>query len=40
LVEALLPVWSQGRDQTKHLEYIEVIRDEEAPARVAAPTCR
>ena len=34
LVEALLQVWSQGRDQTKHLENIEVIRDEEAPARL------
>lgn len=32
LVEALVPVWSRGRDQTEPLEYIEVIRDKEALA--------
>ena len=29
LVEALVPAWSQGRDETDPLDYVEVLRDRE-----------
>ena len=29
LVEALVPLWSHGRDQSEPLDYVEVIRDQE-----------
>lgn len=32
MVEALVPVWSQGRELTEPLEYVEVIRDKDALA--------
>lgn len=32
LVEALVPVWSHGRDQAEPLDYVEVIRDKEVLA--------